>query len=57
MEYIYKYYYGEYSHAARAGGAIERLGEAPNFGLTALGLGEEGLGGKAVDSLVRELLC
>lgn len=37
-------------------GATERLGGVPNFVLRPLGLGEEGLSGKVVDSLVSELL-
>lgn len=54
-----------YLHASSACGAIERLGGVPNFvlggvlifDLTPLGFGEEGFGGAASDSLVRELLC
>lgn len=45
----------KYLHVAR--GATERLGEVPNLGLTPVGLGEEGFGIRAVESLVKELLC
>lgn len=41
---------------ARPCGAIERLGGVASFGRTPRGLGEEGLGGTAIDSLVSELL-
>lgn len=55
--HIHSYQDRKYLHVARACGAIERLGGVPTFGLTPLGLGEEGLGGMATDSLVSELLC
>lgn len=54
-----------YLHASSACGAIKCLGGVPNFvlggvlifDLMPLGFGDEGLGGTAIDSLVRELLC
>lgn len=55
--HIHKEHHEKYSHAARACGAIVRLGGVPTFGLTPLGLGEEGRGGAAIDSFVSELLC
>lgn len=55
--HIHNEHHGKYLHAARACGATERLGGVPTFGLTPLGLGEEGRGGAAIDSFVSELLC
>lgn len=54
-----------YLHALSACGASERLGGVANFGLggvltfdlTLLGLGDEGFGGTATESSVKELVC
>ena len=56
--FIHSYHHTKYLHVARACGAIvERLGEVPTLGLIPLDLGEEGLGGTAIDLSVSELLC
>lgn len=55
--HIHSYHHRKDLHVARACGASERLGGVPTLGLVPLGLGEEGLGGAAIDSLVSELLC
>lgn len=56
MSSILNKYHIQNSHTASAWGAIERLVGVPDFGLTAVGFGEDGRWGAATDSLVRELL-